>query len=230
MRVCGRLLVLAGLFCFVPVATANAAPLLPVGGANCSAVLGRVNDNCSLYSLGVLDGTSTQTIEFESDADVALFRFSVAVASTFAALTSSTGLDSMLALFDGDTRVLYSYFDDAQQADVQAFGADIDPFADTPDYNDQLAGVSLAAGTSYYLAVLLNADGQNGFGFGAVTSLGGVFGCELLACAGEGGTFALQVEALPANGPAPVPEPGTLALIGSGALAALARSRARKRA
>ena len=238
MRVFGRLLVLAGLTCaFIP-ATATAAPLLVqgAGGSSCTGVVGSTTTSCGLFSLGSLLGGSALDITFESDKDVALFEFTVDTDSTFFASTSSsvTGLDSILGLFDASTKALHSYIDPADGAEYQAFGADIDPFG---NFNDQLGSFVLAGGTTYYLAVLLNPIDlvtTNGFN-GTPTSLLEGFGCDGDGlCLGGGGMFSLNIDVTPLDdgtgGPQPVPEPGTLALLGSGAAAVLARSRARKRA
>lgn len=241
MRVFARLLALAGLICAFAPATANAAPLLvqpPSGGSGCAGIVGDTTTSCGLFSLGsLLGGSSTLDITFESDKDVALFEFSVDTDSMFSAFTSSsvTGLDSILGLFDAATKTLHSYVDPAQDnALVQAFGADIDPFG---NFNDQLGSFVLAGGTKYYLAVLLNPIDlmtTNGFN-GAPTSLLAGFGCDGDGfCLGGGGSFSLTIETTPLDdgtgGPQPVPEPGTLALLGSGALAALARHRKKMRA
>lgn len=238
MRVFGRLLVLAGLTCALVPATASAAPLLVTGsgGSDCAGIVGSTTTSCGLFSLGSLLGSNTLDITFESDKDVALFEFTVDTDSTFLAHTSSsvTGLDSILGLFDASTGTLHSYINPADGAEYQAFGADIDPFG---NFNDQLGSFVLAGGTSYYLAVLLNPIDlltSNGFN-GTPTSLLEGFGCDGDGlCLGGGGMFSLSLETTPIDdgtgGPQPVPEPGTLALLGSGALAALARSRAKKRA
>ena len=108
--------------------------------ASCEGIVGSTTlPNCSLFSLGVLTGSNTLEIEFGSNADVALFEFTIAADSDFLALTSSLGLDTMFGLFDSTTKSLSSYFD-ADNLEWQAFGANIDAV----NLNDQLSGVVLA--------------------------------------------------------------------------------------
>ena len=212
MRLFRRGLILAGLICLVAPASARALPLL-VGSssdpASCEGIVGSTTlPNCSLFSLGVLTGSNTLEIEFGSNADVALFEFTIAADSDFLALTSSLGLDTMFGLFDSTTKSLSSYFD-ADNLEWQAFGANIDAV----NLNRPATVASSCAGT-YYLAVLLDIDPSftNGFGGGAPTSLAAPVGCDDAEhCAGGGGTLTLQVSV--GEQPAPVPEPGTLALM-----------------
>jgi hypothetical protein len=159
--------------------------------------------------------------------DVALFEFFVDADSTFAAETSATGLFPQLGVFGNDAnKTLYSYTDPVN-GDVQALAF------------DRLDGVLLGGaqgGTSYYLAVMLF---PNEFG-GLPTSLLAPFACDgenrdglgpdgALLCPGTGGTFSLQFSATPTDGVPPVPEPATVTLVATGALAALARRRSTKR-
>jgi hypothetical protein len=235
MRVFGPVLVVAGLLSALVPSAAGAAPIV-VDPVDCTAVLGRTNSDCTLYDLGSIEGLSTIDLTFESYADVAVFAFSVSSDSTFFAQTSSVGLDSMLALFD-DERSVYA------GAPELAFGTDNFSADD-----DQLGGFVLTGGTTYYLAVLLTpifnpdvddpftfvSNGFNGTLVSPFGSLEAEFGCEATnaaggsVCAGAGGTFSLQLSAT-AEGGEPVPEPGTLVLLGSGVLAAVIRGRTKKR-
>jgi hypothetical protein len=218
MRVFGRGLILSGLLSALATAPAGAAPILASGdsGVACDGVLGVANSSCSLFSLGTLTGTTTFDfdLEFGSDRDVALFEFSIDAGATFATQTLSTGLFPFLGLFSGETRTLYSYTDPVN-GELQAQGF------------ERLEGVSLAGGSAYYLAVLLY---PNGFG-GTATSLLEPFACDGIPndCTEVSGNFALSLQTISDEQPAAVPEPGTLALFGSGALAALVRRRSRKR-
>ena len=231
MRVFGRVLIL-GLLWSAFAGAADAAPILLPSedpDAKCDAVLGGVaNTNCSLFSLGALTGSATFDfdLEFASDSNVALFEFSIDAEATFAAETSPAGLFPLLGLFSAD-KALYTYIDPAvdPEVPVQAFGF------------ERLEGVSLAGDSVYYLAVLLSANGFSD----TPTALLAPFACDgenrdglgpdgAPLCPGSGGAFNLQFSVTSIDGgPQPVPEPGTLVLVGAGAVAALMRRRSRKR-
>ena len=225
MRVFGRGVILGGLLSALATATAHAAPiLLPSGdpGKPCDA-LGVANSECSLFTLGALTGGATFDLDlvFASDRDVAVFEFFIDADATFAAQTSSAGLFPQLGLF-GDDAMKTIYVDPVTGEQALSF--------------QPLEGILLdgAQGATYYLAVLLLPN--NGFGGVPTSSLLAPFACDGLdefgapICPDGGGTFRLQFSATPDDGvPQPVPEPGTLALIGSGALAALVRRRSKKR-
>ena len=217
MRVCARVLILGGLLSALAPAPASAAPILmPSGdtGGSCLNVLGVANSNCSLFSFDPLAGSNVSDLMFASNKDVALFQFFLGFDATFAVDTSLTGLDTWLGLFRADTKEMYSYFDPVVDAELQAFGS------------KGLEGVLLDGGRSYYLAVLLNPNGFSG----TPTSLLEPFACDgpvdLVdpGCLTGGGRFSVSLAAPPQ----PVPEPGTLALVGGGAIAALVRRRSRK--
>jgi hypothetical protein len=227
MRVCGQGLILAGLLCAFAPGAAQATPLLVQSSSDveihgCTGIVANPA-NCQLFSLGSLTESTVLDLTFDSSKDVALFGFTMAADADFLALTSSTGLDTMLGLFDA-TGLVYQY----NNPDLtDAFGANITD----SNLNDQLGGFALTAGTPYYLAVLLDMDPEwtNGF-TGDPESLGLGFACDADECLGSGGLFTLTLSAMSDEQPAPVPEPGTLALLGTGVLAVLARGRAKKRA
>jgi len=215
MRVFAQVLILGGLLSALAPAPVSAAPiLLPSGdsGGSCLNVLGVANSNCSLFSFDPLAGSNVSDLMFASNKDVALFQFFLGFDATFAVDTSLTGLDTWLGLFRADTKEMYSYFDPVVDAELQAFGS------------KSLEGVLLDGGRSYYLAVLLNPNGFSG----TPTSLLEGFACDGIdvdsGCLSGGGRFSLGLAAQPQ----PVPEPGTLALVGGGAIAALVRRRSRK--
>ena len=216
MRVFAQVLILGGLLSALAPAPVSAAPiLLPSGdsGGSCLNVLGVANSNCSLFSFDPLADSNVFDLTFASNKDVALFQFFLGFDATFAVDTSLTGLDTWLGLFRADTKEMYSYFDPVVDAELQAFGS------------KSLEGVLLDGGTSYYLAVLLNPNGFSG----TPSSLLEGFACDGAIeidnpCLSGGGEFSLSLDAQPQ----PVPEPGTLALVGGGAIAALVRRRSRK--
>ena len=214
MRLFGRVLVLAAVLCGLLPSAAGAAPIV-LDPPDCTAVLGRTNSNCTLYDLGAISGLATFNLTFASDLDVALFAVSTVGPTTFFAETSSTGSSfPFLGLFNSDDeRTLYSYTD---LVDGELFAQGF----------NSLSAIPLAGDSVYFLAVLLH---PNGFG-DVPTSLREPFACEEgfpNDCTGDSANFALSLQAT--SSPQPVPEPGTLALLGSGALAALARRRSTKR-
>jgi hypothetical protein len=218
MRVFGRVLIVSGLLSALATAPASAAPILAStgdSGVECGLALDIASSGCSLFSLGMLTGGTTFDfdLEFTSDTDVALFAFSVDADATFAVSTLSTGLFPFLGLFS-ETGTLYSYIDPVN-GELQAQGF------------DALSEVSLTGGSLYYLAVLLF---PNGFG-GTATSLLEPFACDGIVndCTGVGGNVAVSLQAVSDEQPVGVPEPGTLALFGCGAFAAMVRRRSRKR-
>ena len=222
MRVFRRSLILGGLLWALAAAPANATPILSSdSGVACDDVLGVVNSNCSLFSFDTSEGSrSFEDLVFASDADVALFKITTAGATTFLPeITSSSGLflPPLLGLFnDDDTKSVY--LNDAGEMAVAL---------------ERLEGVSLAGDSTYYLAVMLSSNYVLGI---PSPSLSEGFACDGVdevtgesPCPG-GGTVTLNFSAIPVDGgPQPVPEPGTLTLVGGVAVAALARRRSIRR-
>ena len=224
MGVFRRGLILGFLLSVLAAAPVSASPILPTA---CDEVLGVTNSNCRLFSLGALTGDASFDVTFESDRGVALFKFMVDADATFAAQTSSTGLFPLLGLFTDDAaRTIYSYMDPIN-GEQQAFAF---------ERLDAVPLTGVAAGTTYYLAVLIHPNGFTGI----PTSLLAPFACDgenrdgldpegNVLCPGTGGSFSLQFSATPDGVPQPVPEPATLTLVASGALAALVRRRSARR-
>ena len=166
---------------------------------------------------------------FQSDNDVALFLFSLTADSTVMASTSSAasgGFDTYLALFQADTLGVFNLVTDN---DDSAFGvpdaALLDPFTGLP-------GLLLHAGT-YTLALTQSPNFANltlaaGFSFDDTpmfTCDPSVTGVQNPGCEGfvdvftqeqRTATFAGSLAIIPVAPPAPVPEPGTLALLAVG--------------
>ena len=212
MRVFRGMLFCAGLVCLLTASKATAAPMLL---GDCDEVLGRENSSCSLYGVTGIEELNTLDLTFASDTNVALFQFSTTGAATLdAEATPTTELFPFLGLFSGDTKALYSYTDPVD-GELQAQGY-------------SLQGVSLVADSVYYLAVVLY---PNGFGGTQTdqTSLLAPFACEgiLNDCTGVSANVRLSLQAI--SDEQPVPEPGTLVLLGTGLLATVVRRRTKKR-
>ena len=244
MRVFGRALILGGLLCAFAPARASAAPILLTQTFQTRGCEGIVSmpANCTVFELGSLGDPLSLNGTFASQADVALFEFMVGIESTFFAETTSylstTGFNSMLGLFDASTGLSVTYRDPNQGDElVPARGTDVDPFND--DLDDQLGSFALGPGR-YFLALLNNDGFANGFTLDPnsvenLDSLALGFGCddpslpEVGLCTGNDGSFSLTLQAISGEQPQPIPEPGTLALLGTGLLAAVVRRRTKKR-
>jgi hypothetical protein len=229
MRAFGRGLILAALLCASAPSLASAAALLNgVNGQPCDGLVSDLTvSHCSLFDIDPL-AVDPLNVSFENVEDVALFRFVVTGTATF----SATSTDGLLGLFDvdtdGDTPELnsVSYFDPVEDAVVTAegFGS---LGSDTP--------IPVGDSTSQtYILALIGADNF----FGSSTSVVGLD--SLLAafslddpefhspCVGSC-DITLTLSVFPdEEQPAPIPEPGTLLLIGTGMAAALVRSRKKK--
>ena len=239
MRVFGRGLILAALLCATAPSVAGAAPILNgTGGASCGGIVASASlGHCGLFD--ILSFADPLSGSFENLEDVALFRFTVSDPSTFSATISQAVnlFDGFLGLFDGDTGSFNSvtYLNATEGDFVRAQGVDLG----VPD--PILLGET--GERTYILALLL---GFNGFtqsstdvrldsllaGFSADDTtdpdfagiLHGSCDPEQRAC---GFSVAVNVES--EGAPQAVPEPGTLALVGCGALAAVVRRRSRRR-
>jgi hypothetical protein len=227
MRVFGRVLVLAVALCAFAPAVASATPLL--GGDEGDPCTGIVADaslaHCGLFDLESFD--QALTVSLSAFDEVVLIRFSLSDPSSFDA-SSIEGFGGFLGLFDGETFDSVSY--DAEGVPTKAQGFELG----TPE-----SPILLDEGV-YILAVIsgFNTFTSSETGSGApVESLLLGFSCDgrdsenenLSICGlGDGGAFTLQLSAV-SEGGEPVPEPGTLMLLGGGVLAAVIRGRTRKR-
>jgi len=231
MRLFGRILILAGIASVCVPATAGAAPILGSAGLGCGSVLGADTAGCGLLNV---DPFAPGTIggEFAFHNDVALFSFSLTGDTLFSARTTSyatTGFDSTFGVFyAGGTRSLVAFPDGSQFAHSE----DINTDPDNANYDDRLSPFVLGAGSYILALVMYPNDFRQDDPFGVIDSLLAGFQSDLdepVSCA-PSCAFTLDIDAAPVEGPSQsVPEPGTLALFGSGALAALVRRRAKKR-
>jgi len=235
MRVFGRGLILGALLCASAPSVAGAAPILGPGSLGCSSVLGADAGTCSLLTI---DPFSPEAIagEFAFHNDVALFSFTLTGDTLFSARTTSfatTGFDSTFGVFYADgNRSLVQFPDGSQFAHSEDINPDPDPA--NSNYDDRLAPFVLGGGSYILALVLYPNDFSHDAAFGLFDSLLAGFQTdadEPVSCA-PSCAFSLDIDAtLVDNGqPQSVPEPATLALIASGALAAVVRRRSRKRA
>jgi hypothetical protein len=201
---------------------------------------------CNSFDVGqIAPGTVPITGIFQFDNDIALFGFSVSSDVLFTATTSSygnpvAGFDPVLGLYSA-AGALVPYTPAGAPTTCGAGLACIDDISDT-DFNAQIANLLLTPG-AYLLAL---TQTQN-FPHEQLEDLLGGFdqAAPELACyntplppdaactagaagqfGGLSGNFALELELDPVT--TAVPEPGTLALLGTGLATAIARRRARK--
>jgi hypothetical protein len=229
MRVCGRGLILAAALCAAAPSLASAAPLLNgVEGDSCLGIVATDSlGHCGLFDIDLSQGSLTGS--FGNLEDVALFRFTVSDPTSFGATFDQLfgPFDGFLGLFEGDTPEFsaVTYFSPVEGTDVTAQGVDI--FS---------AGLVPLAGTgerTYILALLL---GFNTFS-GTPNSLLDGFSADLAfddpflqgPCDPAERSCGYSLSLIAEGGPQPVPEPGTLALLGTGMLAAIVRRRAKRK-
>ena len=223
MRVFGRSLILAALLCTAAPSLAGATPMLNgVSGDACVGLVADASmDHCGVFDIGLLTGSLTGS--FENLQDVALFQFTVSGETSFgASLDLLSSFAGFLGLFDGDLN-LVTYGDGltAQGFDIGSEG--LVPLVDGNTYVLALIlGFNTFSGTPTSLLAGFSADDTTIPDFEGL--LYGPCNPEQQAC-----SFSLSLNVESEGGPARVPEPGTLALLGTGALAALVRRRSKKR-
>jgi len=220
MRVCGRALILGVLVAVCTPWAASAAPIAITDGGSCGELA--ATESCGLFALDPFTPHQVDGI-LGSAADLFLFEFTFLEETTLTVTTSSYGLgnfDPTLGLFQRTGEILTVPNPLDPGFDMFARFFDKDPFGDPADLDDHFE-VTLGSGT--YLMALYGAE--------LFESLRSPLFCDA-GCLpfDRGSEFAFSVSAFGDGAPAPVPEPGTLVLLGTGLLAAVARGRAKKRA
>lgn len=185
------------------------------------------------------DGVLTFDGAFTNDNDVALIVFDILSPSLFSAMTTSYalgGFDPLLTLFDGDGNWLMDNDDDP----TGATGSDarlLDPITIAPlQLTPGQYTLALTQTFNYSGLTLSEPFAQTDFPSywretfdpeGACPAFIAVdFESGAVTCVSN--TFAGSLTITPLEQPQPVPEPGTLALLATGAAAALLR-RSRRR-
>lgn len=220
MRLLGRGLILGALLCASAPSVASAAPI-GLGSGGCGELVASADCrllNIDLAAFAGLEGS------FETFGDIALFAFTFLEETHLTATTSSYAagsFDPTFGLFHGDGSIFE--FDGPGGLTPARF---FDISLDLGQYDDQIDLV-LAAG-SYVMALIAYPNDFSGL----PGSLQAGFACgDPTLCPAEApGLFAFDFTATPVGEPSQsVPEPSTLALVGSAALVALVRRRREKR-
>jgi len=224
MRVFRRGLILAALLCAAAPSVAGATPMLNgVSGDACTGLVAEASmDHCGLFDIGLLTGTLTGS--FENLQDAALFRFTASEETSFgASLDLLSSFAGFLGLFDEDLN-LVTYGADGLMAQGFEIGSEgLVPLVDGETYIlALLLGFNTFSGTPTSLLAGFSADDTTIPEWEGI--LYGPCNPEQQAC-----TYSLSVDVESDGEPARVPEPGTLTLLGTGALAALVRRRSKKR-
>jgi hypothetical protein len=220
MRLFGRGLILAAFLCASAPSVAGAAPI-GLGSGGCAGLV--ASAECRLLDI---DPATFAGLEgsFQTFGDIALFAFTFLEDTRLIATTSSYAagsFDPTFGLFHGTGNILE--FDGPGGLTPARF---FDISLDTGDYDDRIDLV-LAAG-SYIMALIAFPNDFSGL----PGSLQAGFACDDLSLCPEGapGLFAFDFAATPVEEPTQsVPEPSTLALVGSAAIVAMLRRRREKR-
>ena len=238
MRVVGRALVFAGLVALCVPAGAAAAPIVaggdPVGTCLDQALVGETTTACSVFNVNPYS-QDPLSVQLSSSQDVVLLAFELISDTLFSVLTTpftSSSDGPTIGLFystspaPGNTASSVVTFTNSDGSIETAIGPVISPL----DPNAADPNPRLLAQGSYLLALI---HPSNFFG-GTPESLLEPFSLDAggTPCAEDptGCAFSVTFTLPEDGGPAPVPEPGTLALMAGGAIAGLVqRHRTRKR-
>jgi PEP-CTERM motif len=227
MRVFGRA-VLGFVFFVSAAAGASAAPISVA--PSCGSMDPAGVNSCSLF--GELNPLSTDPVagSLESDNQVALFELFFGAATDFSVTASS-----LTGNFDPAIGLFYAEGSDAWR--VVTYGDDVEGQFRAISYDAELgttsdAKLSLTVEPGLYYLALIQQPNEFKSGLGNVESLLAGFTCDnptlcSFESGGSGSSFTLR--AGDPDGPAPVPEPGTLTLMAGGALAGLIQHRRTRR-
>jgi len=220
MRVFGRALVMGFVVAVCAPSAVAAAPLVNLDPVLGDCPGGVVAPSCQLFRLEQLT-SDPLAITLENLEDVLLVEFGLASDSFFSVTTTpfnTTELQGpVLGVFDPESGSVLTRVD-PELGEIRAVGEAISP-------SDGSAPTFFLEQGTYLLALL---SPTNLFGGVPIESIFAAFSNDAFPApcsAEEGCAFSLSFNVTPVDEVAPVPEPGTLTLVGGGAVAALLRRR-----